>query len=113
MCPGLWSTIGEGRKDRYRANADIGFTDLRSPSLAVAAADLAAVTVPALVIAGTTSHPALRSVAHRLAAALPDARFVELADCGHVTYAEQPDQFAHAVSVFAAELGRRTAAAAG
>lgn len=112
MCPGLWSTIGEGRKDRYRANADIGFTDLRSPSPAVAEADLAAVTVPALVIAGTTSHAALRSVARRLAAALPDSRFVELTDCGHVTYAEQPEQFAHAVSVFAAELDRRTAAAA-
>ena len=78
-----------------------------SPSLDVTAADLAAVTVPALVIAGDTSHPALRSIAHRLAAALPDARFVELADCGHVTYAEQPDAFAHAVSVFAAELDRR------
>jgi pimeloyl-ACP methyl ester carboxylesterase len=41
-----------------------------------------------------------------------DARFVELPDYGHVTYAEQPEQFAHAVSVFAAELDRRTAAAA-
>ena len=29
------------------------------------------------------------------------------ADCGHVTYAEQPDAFAHAVAVFAAELDRR------
>jgi pimeloyl-ACP methyl ester carboxylesterase len=41
-----------------------------------------------------------------LAAALPDARFIELAACGHVTYAEQPDAFAHAVTVFAAELDR-------
>ena len=111
MCPGLWSTIDEDRKDRYRNNADIGFTDLRSPSLDVTAGDLSATVVPALIIAGTTSHPALRSVAHQLAAALPDARFVELADCGHVTYAEQPDRFAHAVSVFAAELDRRTATA--
>ena len=107
VCPGLWAMLDEDRKDRYRANADIGFTDLRSPSLDVTAADLAAVTVPALVIAGDTSHPALRSIAHRLAAALADARFVELADCGHVTYAEQPDAFAHAVAVFAAELDRR------
>ena len=107
VCPGLWAMLDEDRKDRYRANADIGFADLRAPSLDVTAADLAAVTVPALVIAGDTSHPALRSIAHRLAAALPDARFIELADCGHVTYAEQPDAFAHAVSVFAAELDRR------
>ena len=42
-----------------------------------------------------------------MAAALPaDARFIELTDCGHVTYAEQPDAFAHAVAVFAAELDR-------
>ena len=107
VCPGLWAILDEDRKDRYRANADIGFADLRAPTLDVTAADLATVTVPALVIAGDTSHPALRSIAHRLAAALPDARFIELADCGHVTYAEQPDAFAHAVTVFAAELDRR------
>jgi 3-oxoadipate enol-lactonase len=109
LCPGLWAIIDEYRKDRYRDNADIGFTDLRSPSLQVAPADLAAITVPALVIAGDISHPSLRSVAHRLAAALPDARLVELEDCGHVTYAEQPDEFARTVSVFAAELDRRAA----
>ena len=108
MCPGLWSRIDEDGKDRYRNNAEISFAGLRSPSLEVTADDLSAIAIPALVIAGTTSHPALRSVAHRLAAALPDARFVELVDCGHVTYAEQPDAFAHAVGVFAAELDRRT-----
>lgn len=110
VCPGLWSIIDEERGDRYRANADIGFADLRSPSLDATAADLAAVTTPALVLAGDRSHPTLRAVAHRLAAALPDARFVELDECGHVTYAEQPGAFARAVSVFAAEVGRPTTA---
>jgi pimeloyl-ACP methyl ester carboxylesterase len=47
------------------------------------------------------------SVARGLAAALPDARFVELEGSGHVTYAERPDDFANAVSVFAAELDGR------
>ena len=103
--------LDEDRKDRYRANADIGFADLRAPSLDVTAADLAAVTIRTLVIAGDTSHLALRSIAHRLAAALADARFIELADCGHVTYAEQPEAFAHAVSTFAAEVDRRPATA--
>lgn len=110
ICPGLWSTIDEGRKDRYRNNADIGLTDLRSPSLDVTAGDLSTITIPTLIIAGSTSHPSLRSVARQLATALPDARFVEFANCGHVTYAEKPDEFAHAVSVFAAELDRRAAA---
>jgi 3-oxoadipate enol-lactonase len=112
ICPGLWSRLDEDRKDRYRANADIGFTELRSPSLEVADHDLRAVTLPVLVLAGDSSHPSLRSVAHRLAAALPDARFVELADCGHVTYVEQPDAFANAVSVFATEIDARQAGAA-
>lgn len=108
-CPGLWASIDESRKDRYRANADIGFADLHSPSLDVGPEDLAAVGVPALVLAGAISHPSFRSIARQLAAALPNARFVELAGSGHVTYAERPDDFAHAVSLFAAELDRRTA----
>ena len=108
VCPGLWSIIEEKRKDCYRANADIGLTDLHSPSLDVTPTDLCAVTVPALVVAGSQSHPSFRSVAHRLAAALPDARIVEIDDCGHVTYAECPDDFAHAVAVFAAEFDRCT-----
>lgn len=113
LCPGLWAIIDDARKDRYRANADAGFADLESPSLDVTADDLGEVTVPALVIAGSTSHPSLRSVARRLAAALPDARFVELEASGHVTYAEQPEAFANAVAVFAAELDRRAAAGLG
>jgi pimeloyl-ACP methyl ester carboxylesterase len=111
MCPGLWSIIDDDRKDRYRANADAGFADLSAPTLEVTPSDLRAVPTPALVITGDSSHPALRSVAQRLAAGLPDARVVELRDCGHVTYAEQPDAFAHAVAVFAAEIDRRSTVA--
>ena len=106
VCPGLWSMIDGTGKDRYRRNADIGFADLQSPSLDVTPADLSAAAVPTLVISGSTSHASFGSVAHRLAGALPDARYVELTGCGHVTYAEQPEAFANAVSVFAAELDR-------
>jgi pimeloyl-ACP methyl ester carboxylesterase len=112
VCPGLWSTIDEDRKDRYRANAEIGLTDLRSPSLEVTAADLAGVTTPALVLSGEVSHPSFRRIARALASALPDARFVELPGCGHVTYAEAPDAFAAAVSAFAGELAERRMGAA-
>jgi 3-oxoadipate enol-lactonase len=107
-CPGLWSSIDDTRKDRYRNNAEIGFADLESPSLGITAEDLSRITIPVLVLAGEVTHPSLRSVADRLAGALPDARFVELEGSGHVTYAERPDDFAEAVSVFAAELDRRT-----
>jgi len=109
ICPGLWSMIDERRKDRYRANAGIGFTDLRSPSLDISAVELSALAIPTLVVTGDTSYPVLRSVARRLAGAVPDACLVELAGCGHVTYAEQPDAFARAVATFAAEIDRRTA----
>jgi pimeloyl-ACP methyl ester carboxylesterase len=111
ICPGLWARIDDVAKDRYRNNADIGFTDLRSPPLDIAPADLAAVTLPVLAIAGSDSHPSLRAIAQRLATALPDARLIEIAGCGHVTYAEQPDAFADAVSTFATELDRRPATA--
>ncbi|HEY8544553.1 MAG TPA: alpha/beta hydrolase [Acidimicrobiales bacterium] len=105
VCPGLWSRLGEDRKDRYRANGAVGLADLRAPSLAVTEGDLRAVDLPVLVLTGDRSHPAFRSIAHRLADALPDARLVELAGSGHVTYAEQPATFAHAVAVFARDLG--------
>jgi pimeloyl-ACP methyl ester carboxylesterase len=56
------------------------------------------------VLAGTESHPALRAIASTLARALPDARFVELAGSGHVTYAERPEDFARVVAAFATEV---------
>jgi len=112
VCPGLWAIVDDERKGRYRANADIGFADLQSPSLDVSPADLARVEVPVLVLSGSASHPSFRSVARDLSAALRDARFVELDGSGHVTYAERPDEFAEVVRIFAAELDRRSTAPA-
>ena len=108
VCTEMWSTLDEDRKDRLRDNAEIGFLDLQAPPLEVRPADLAAVTIPALVVAGTTSHPAFRSVARRLAGGLPDARLVGI-DGGHVPYLEHPGAFADVAAVFAAELDRRAA----
>ena len=102
ICPGLWSLIDETGKDRFRDNAPMLFADLGMPAYQITRDDIAHIDVPALVVAGTASHPALRAGAHTLADWLPDARYLEL-DCGHVTYAEQPEQFARAVAVFATE----------
>ncbi len=104
VCPGLWHRIDERGKDRYRANADMLFADLQGPPLEITTTDLETIAVPSVVIAGTVSHPSLRATARTLAEHLPDVRFVELDDCGHVTYAEQPAAFAQAVSTFADEL---------
>ena len=103
VCPGLWSRIDEQVKDRYRANASAMLAELSAPPNRVAPDDLAGVRTPALVLRGTDSHPALRRVAAVVAGALPQARAVELADCGHVTYAEQPERFAAEVAAFAHE----------
>jgi pimeloyl-ACP methyl ester carboxylesterase len=102
ICPGLWSQIDESRKDRYRDNASMLFADLGMPSYEITRDDIALIDIPTLVVAGTASHPALYAAAHTLASWLPDARYLEL-DCGHVTYAERPEQFARAVAAFASE----------
>jgi 3-oxoadipate enol-lactonase len=106
ICPGLWSALDETAKDRYRANADIAFTDIRSPGKDVTAADLATITLPALVLGGGASNAFARWISAALATALPDARFVELDGSGHVTYFERPEEFAAAVATFAAEIDR-------
>jgi pimeloyl-ACP methyl ester carboxylesterase len=103
LCPGLWSGIDDDRKDRYRDNAPMLFADLGMPPYEITPREVEAISVPALVMTGTTSHVALQSVAHNLAQLLPDARLLEL-ECGHVTYAEQPEAFARAVEAFATEL---------
>lgn len=110
VCPGLWSQIDEAKRDRYRANAPMLFADLQGPPLDITPEDLPAIAVPALVLAGDISHPALRATAQTLADHLPDVRFLEFEDCGHVTYAEQPEAFAHAVTAFAQELEHQRAA---
>ena len=109
ICPGLWTQVDEPHKDRYRGNASMLFADLGMPSYEISPDDVARINVPALVVAGTASHPALRTGARTLAGWLPDARYLEL-DCGHVTYAEQPEQFARAVAAFATEATRSPAA---
>lgn len=103
MCPGLWATIDDPVKDRYRDNAEMLFADLNMPPYPITLSDLTSVDVPALVIGGSRSHPAPLAGARTLADHLPRARFLEL-DCGHVTYAEQPEAFAAGVAGFMAEL---------
>lgn len=107
VCPGLWSGIDESQKNRYRDNAPMLFADLGMPLYRITRDDIARIDVPTLVVAGTASHPALRTAAHTLSTWLPDARHLEL-DCGHVTYAEQPQEFASAVAAFGAELSDRS-----
>jgi 3-oxoadipate enol-lactonase len=100
VCPGLWRSIDDERREIYRANAGELLPDLQMPLYRVGADDLARVRVPCLVVRGDRSHPALMGIADRLAAGIPGAELVELRESGHVTYAEQPEAFADAVRAF-------------
>ena len=60
-----------------------------------------ALTMPALLLAGTESPPFLRPVTERLAAALPDVRVRELEGQGHGAMSSAPAHFAALVADFA------------
>ena len=75
--------------------------DLSQPPFVVTPDDLAAVRLPVLGISGLDSDPFLQSTPRVIATSAPSAQLVELSNCGHVTYAEQPDAFAAAVRAFA------------
>ncbi|HVW44912.1 MAG TPA: alpha/beta hydrolase [Amycolatopsis sp.] len=111
VCPGLWSQLDQRAKDRYRANGPMMLAEFAGPPYQLSPGDVATITLPSLVLAGTDSHPALRAIAATLSRALPDARFVELDGAGHVTYAERPDGFARAVAAFVTEVTNRTRSA--
>lgn len=108
VCPGLWSQLAEAARERLRANGHMMLAEFAGRRYVLDRAQAAGIDVPTLVIAGTTSHPALRAIAVTLARTLPDARLVELDGSGHVTYFERPDAFAVAVCDFARHLGMVT-----
>jgi pimeloyl-ACP methyl ester carboxylesterase len=59
------------------------------------------VRLPILGVAGLDSDPFLQSTPKVIAASVLSAELAEFSDCGHVTYAEQPEAFAEAVRAFA------------
>jgi 3-oxoadipate enol-lactonase len=104
VCPGLWSLLDDGGRDRYRANGQMMLAEFAGRPYVLTPEEAARIDVPALVLAGTTSHPALQAIAATLARALPDARLLRLDGSGHVTYVERPDDFARAVRDHANEV---------
>ena len=103
-CPGLWNGLDEPRKEVYRANHAELFWDLSMPRYEIVDSDLRAIRVPCLIVWGRDSHPVLRGIAERVASAIPNAQTLEIAHCGHVTYAEQPMEFARGVLNFVDSL---------
>ncbi len=58
------------------------------------------IAVPTLLIWGELDERSPLSVAHQFQQAIPDAELVVIADCGHVSNLEQPEQFNEAVRRF-------------
>jgi pimeloyl-ACP methyl ester carboxylesterase len=101
VCPGLWRLLDDTARQPYLRSGPMLVADLAQPPYLVTPEDLAAVRLPVLAMAGLDSNPFLQSTPRVIAGAVPAAQLVELADCGHVTYAEQPEAFADAVRAFA------------
>jgi 3-oxoadipate enol-lactonase len=109
VCHGLWCKLTDDQRDvPYRANAPELFGDLGMPQYQISATDPAQIGVPSLVMRGSDSLPMFRAIVGILAERLPNAELVELQDCGHITYAEQPAEFAAAVASFAQRLANRS-----
>ena len=104
VCAQYWAGIDESQRDRLRDNAPLLFKTLQAEAPRLSAADLTTLTHPILVVSGSDSLPVALSITRKLAGLLPNARVVEFSNCGHVTYAEQPDAFAGAVTAFAREI---------
>ena len=67
-------------------------------------ATLSQVTVPTLVLAGSEDELTGPEEGRALAAAIPDARFVQIGGAGHLSNLEQPEQVSEALLDFLAPL---------
>lgn len=85
--------VGSVRFPTYRwACEAMADTDHRS--------DLASIDVPTLIVVGSEDQVTPPELAHELAAGIPGAKLVELADAGHLANQERPAQFNAAVATF-------------
>lgn len=101
VCPGLWRGLDDHDKEPYRRSGPMLAADLGQPPFVVTADHLDEIRLPVLAILGLDSDPFLQSTPRVIASSVAAAQLVELADCGHVTYAEQPEGFAASVRTFA------------
>lgn len=89
--PGLWM-MGNALQVLARAAPQVLYNDLMACNAYEAGLEAAAaVTCPALVIAGRADRMTPAKAAAKLVEAMPNARLVVLPDCGHMMMVEQPD----------------------
>lgn len=63
-------------------------------------AKLAGFRMPTLVVSGDSDHMIPASFSRHIAERIPGARFVEMPQCGHIPFLEQPEQVAEIIAGF-------------
>lgn len=86
---GQWESLPGEYQAMFADNSPAVLAEVRGPRLDVASADLAAIRVPVLLVAGESSLPEFRRINERLAAAIPDTRSV-LVGGGHLIDPGEP-----------------------
>jgi pimeloyl-ACP methyl ester carboxylesterase len=98
--PGVWLT-GNAMRLMERAKPGVLYTDLVAcNAYAAGVASAAKVRCPALVVVGGRDIMAPPKNSKDLIRTLPDARVVDLPDCGHALMAEEPDAVLDALRAF-------------
>jgi pimeloyl-ACP methyl ester carboxylesterase len=98
--PGVW-LVGNAMRLLERSRPGVLATDLAACNqYAAGLAAAARIRSPALVVVGARDIMAPPRNAKDLIRALPDARVVDLPDCGHALMAEQPDAVLDALRGF-------------
>jgi pimeloyl-ACP methyl ester carboxylesterase len=95
-----WDALGGGEQERYVASFAAMFRETRQPPYELSSSQLAAITTPALVIAGSRTTPRLAALSREVAAVLPAATFAEVAGAAHLMYITHPDDVAARIETF-------------
>ena len=110
--PGLWM-VGAGERILERAGPGVLYNDLAACNAYATGLDSAArVRSPTLLVSGTKDQMTPLKSARALAAAIPGATMVALADAGHMLLSERPDELLQALQTHLrvdATRGRATA----
>jgi pimeloyl-ACP methyl ester carboxylesterase len=101
VCSQFWGIVDESRRESLRDNAPMLFAGLQSQGATLTVDELATINHPILLAGGSDSPPIMHSITNILRDTLPNVRFLEFQNCGHVVYAERPEAFAGEVAAFA------------
>ena len=106
--PGTWDRLPPRTRAIFERNAPTWADEQADPSWDVI--DLAALNTTRVALRlsyGTTSPPALRSVARRLATLVPSAEFAEFPGAGHIPHVTHPEMYTDLLLRYLATVDRR------